>query len=424
MQKYNKVILYYIKQITKGEFILYLKNHSLCYIICLNWRTKMFLDSICTIIVVFLVNFLLLRKYINGYTKLNLVFILISVCGFSIYVYSFIKDVELYWYIQVILLVLMVVMPAFMYFLGNKDSVKDKSNYYLKVEKYLQDGNTNLARKYINKYLEENKEDSQTYYLLGMCEKMDKNSEAATSNFMKAIENDKNNYLAYFELGAILEEENKVDTAIVMLTNANKIKPDFYDAAELLGICYTAEKRYLEAEKVYLDALKYHENSYELNYNIAVVKLERGLIDEAEEYLIKATNLSDKPYGACYSLGNIYYKKGKYQNALENYKTARFDKNLTASSFYKMAIIYSLIREYENAIICLKYSIILDSKYMETARSELHFEKIIADAIDFDEKVKSLKGRGKKMEFAEKILECAYSRDFLNGEVFNSVLQM
>ena len=50
---------------------------------------------------------------------------------------------------------------------------------------------------------------------------------------MKAIEYDKKSYIAYYELGALMELQGRIDTAIIMLTSSNKLKPEFYDAAEL-----------------------------------------------------------------------------------------------------------------------------------------------------------------------------------------------
>ena len=383
----------------------------------------MLLDKIVIILLVLLIDFLLFKKYAKNNIRINLIAVLMSVVGLSIYLFLWIKNAEIVWYVQLIIYIFMLFIPSLICFLLKSDEETGVKNIVSKINKCIEEKKTFDARKLISKYLEQNEEDAEIYIMLGKCDKIDKEYEASINNFMKALELDKRSYIAYYELGTILEMQGKIDTATIMLANANKIKPDFYDAAELLGICYTSLKKYEDALRVYLSALKYHKDSYELNYNVAVIYLEKGDIDAAEEYLVAASKLSNEPYGACYSLGNIYFQRGKYQNAIENYKISRCNVDLSAHSFYKMALVYSKIREYDNAEICLKYSVLLDSKCLTMAKAELGFDKIISSLLDFEEQISNLKIRKSEEEIRETALNVAKEQDFLSLEKIDVIFR-
>lgn len=383
----------------------------------------MLLDKIVIVLLVVIIDFILFKKYVKNNAKINLVAVLVSVIGISIYLYMSLKNVDIKWYFQLFIFVFMLFIPLAINFFFKNNEESPNQNIISKINRYIEEKKTFDARKLISKYLEQNEEDAEIYIMLGKCDKVDKDYEAAINNFMKAVEMDKRSYIAYYELGTIMELQGKIDTAIIMLTNANKIKPDFYDAAELLGICYTSLKKYEDALRVYLSALKYHRDSYELNYNIAVIYLERGDIDEAEEYLVSAARLSNEPYGACYSLGNIYFQRGKYQNALENYKISRASQDLSAMSLYKMAIVYSKINQIDNAEICLKYSVALDAKCLSMAKTELAFDKIISSVLSFEDSINDLKIRKSEEEIKETALNVVKEKEFMSLEKIDVIFR-
>ena len=91
---------------------------------------------------------------------------------------------------------------------------------------------------------------------------------------------------------------------------------------------------------------------------------------------------------------------------------SRLSKDFAAPSYYKMSIIYARMREYENAEICLKYSIILDKRYFTQAKSELYFDKIIDNIQKFEEKASNLRIKYNE-NIVERVMEIISDNDFL-----------
>ncbi|MBR1883860.1 MAG: hypothetical protein IJ809_02785 [Clostridia bacterium] len=126
----------------------------------------MLLDKIVTVALVVILDFLLFKKYVNGQSRLNLIAVIASIFGFSIYSYMSLKDVQIVWYFQIVLLVFMVLVPALMYFVFKVDRNKSVQNIVAKINRYIDEKKTQDARKLINKYLEENEESADTYIML------------------------------------------------------------------------------------------------------------------------------------------------------------------------------------------------------------------------------------------------------------------
>ena len=219
----------------------------------------------------------------------------------------------------------------------------------------------------------------------------------------------------------ILDETNKKDTAIVMFNKCIKIKSDFYEAKEALGICYTSQGKFKEAVNVYKKALEKHPDSYEMYYNIAIIELEVGEYEEAKAAFKKAGEIKSDLYTAFYNLGNICHILGEYDEAIEAYKKMLNSGVYGPKAYYKIAVIYALKKEYEKSMASLEYAIELDPKYIKKVREEYAFvnmknmiDKYLIDKEILENKEKQrrnyMKDRFKL--FKKKELEEDYSKDY------------
>ena len=271
----------------------------------------MVIEKVVTIVIIVVLNFFLSHKFVKRYVPENIFIEAIASFAFGSYLVFTINQIYIPEFIQILLITSMFFIPLIFVVLQYNNIILTRKILYYKMKwnMYLQD--YEKAKNLLYKLIEQTGRKSQYYNYLGICYKHLNDYVNSRDSFALAVELDKTDYLSYYELACILDETNKKETAIIMFNNALRIKPDFYDAAESLGICYTSQARYEEALRIYRNALEYNPDSFELYYNIAMVKLEVGEYDEAEKNFEKAADLKPKLYSAYYNIGIINYLKGK-----------------------------------------------------------------------------------------------------------------
>lgn len=98
-------------------------------------------------------------------------------------------------------------------------------------------------------------------------------------------------------------------------------------------------------------ALSKNPKSFKVNYNLSLILFDLGRLDEAENYCRNAINCGDMLYlhYAYNQLGNILSQKGKYYEAIEEYKRSiELDKNF-AVAHYNLGSAYDKLGDKENA---------------------------------------------------------------------------
>ena len=376
------------------------------------------MEKIVVIIVAVILNCLLALRYIKRYAPENVIIEAISSFSLGSYISFVIFDIYIPIYIQSLLLFSIFILPlAFVYIQYNNIILTKKILYYkMKFNIYVRD--YVVAKELLFKLIERTGRKAEYYYLLGICYKNLDDFINSRDCFALAVGLDKRDYLSYYELGCVLDTTNKRDTAVIMFNNALRIKPDFYEAAESLGISFTSQGRFEEAIKVYQNALEYNPKSYELYYNIAMIEYEIGKTEEAEANFTTASLLEPKLYSAFYNIGTINYLKGDYEKAIKAFQSARSSTVYGGRAYYKLGIVYAAKEEYEKAMTCLDYAFQFDNKYINDAKEEIIFEKlrerILKFEIDYnnsEEKFKTRNNYMKEIEFENK------RREKLNNKI-------
>lgn len=373
----------------------------------------MVIEKVVTIVAIVLLNFFLVHKFVKRYVPENIFIESISSLAFGSYLVFTINEIYIPKFIQILLIISMFFIPLIFALLQYNNIILTKKILYYKMKwnMYLHDYEKSKILLY--KLIEQTGRKSEYYHCLGVCYKNLNDFVNSRDSFALAVELDKRDYLSYYELGCILDETNKKETAMIMFNNSLRIKPDFYEAAESLGICYTSQARYEEALRVYKNALEYHPDSFELYYNIAMVELEIGYYDESEKSFEKAANLKPKLYSAYYNIGIINYLKGDYKKAIEFFKLARSSTIYGGKAYYKLATVYAASKEYEKAMGCLEYAIQIEPKYLIEAKEELVFENIKDKITEFENGLIELEKKNRDKNDYMKELEMASKKKSL-----------
>jgi len=153
--------------------------------------------------------------------------------------------------------------------------------------------------------------------------------EKAIEYLEKANQINEREFDQYYELGMAYNYTTNFQKAIVLLEKAVAMNPNHYDATMELGSLYNIPP--------------YLIDSYLENYKI------KPNYDRAIDLFVKAKAIrpdSDYPY---HELVDVYVNLEQYFRALEEAKIA-LGRNKTASNFSKVGYVYSLMKDYANAL--------------------------------------------------------------------------
>ena len=127
----------------------------------------------------------------------------------------------------------------------------------------------------------------------------------------------------HFKLGVAYLGDNNYTSALVELTEAEKIMPDDPELLNYLGRAYFAKKRYDIAEQKYLQAIQLKPDYSEARCNLGIDYLELKRWDAAIAQLKKVTDDLFYPQQdiALLNLGLAYYGKGDFPTAMNVFRT-------------------------------------------------------------------------------------------------------
>lgn len=124
--------------------------------------------------------------------------------------------------------------------------------------------------------------------------------------------------LYHYQMGLTYLSENNTTSALIELTEAEKLTPDDPDLLNHLGMAYFRKGRYDLAEQKYLRALALKSNFSEARNNLGVTYLEMKRWDDAinQFQLVTDDIFYQQQLAGTINLALAYYGKGDYPKAL------------------------------------------------------------------------------------------------------------
>ncbi len=148
------------------------------------------------------------------------------------------------------------------------------------------------------------------------------NANSAEEELKKAMAADENYLPAYSSYAAVLASRNQVDEAVAQYKKIVEKKPSA-SVYTLLGMLEDSRGNSAEAEKHYRKALEIVPDSPIAANNLAWTLTETGgNLDEALVLAQKSVNQQQTAAGFYDTLGWVYYKKGLYLPAVEQFRKA------------------------------------------------------------------------------------------------------
>lgn len=373
----------------------------------------MILEKVIVIFTSFVLILLLALRYVKRYEPENLIYISFSTIMLITYIYCAIYSIYIPLKFQIVMMMLLVLIPTFAVYLEYSNIILSRKLLYFSMKFKFSNKEYEETIKDVNKLIEIEGRKAEYFYILGICYKYKRDYISSRDYFALAIELDRRDYKSYYELGLALYETNKKETAIVMINNALRIKPDFYEASEALGICLTSMAKFEDAIKVYSNALEYNPNSYVIYYNIAMIYLELGYYEKAEKAFARSIEIYPQLYSSCYNLGVLNYLNGNYDDAIIYLKMSTGSIVYNSKAYYKLAQVYMAKNDLNRSIASLEYAMILKPEYIQKAKKDIAFEKIYDAISDYQKQTEKLENEKKyqKNKFIQKIKQNLFILD-------------
>ncbi len=168
----------------------------------------------------------------------------------------------------------------------------------------------------------------------------------------------------YYALAGIYLKAKQADKAIAQYQAVLDKNPQQPGPHMLLGTIYDMQKRFDLSEKHYREALNINPEFAPAANNLAYLLVEKGEnLDEALSFARKAKEkLSDDP-SVMDTLGWVYYKKGLYDNAINEFSDSLEKIPDNAIVHYHLGLAYYKKGNRDSARAALEKSLSLDEKY-------------------------------------------------------------
>ncbi|MBU4258693.1 MAG: tetratricopeptide repeat protein [Proteobacteria bacterium] len=160
---------------------------------------------------------------------------------------------------------------------------------------------------------------SMAHYVFGQALDQQGRLEEAVLQYNKAIKIRPKFAMAHNNLGAALSREGKLKEAIYHFNEAVNIHPDYAKAHNNLATVLLTQGKFEEALSHYREALMINPEDEYTRKNLANFLSNHGRIDEALSHYNKALLFNPEDWDAHYKLGHILVKQEKINEALSHF---------------------------------------------------------------------------------------------------------
>ena len=146
--------------------------------------------------------------------------------------------------------------------------------------------------------------------------------------------------LNYYDIGKRYYRENNLRMAIPNFQQAIKLSPDFYESYMKLAISFARLGEKQKAAKILESVIpKKPQELYNYYSNLALIYKDFDY-KKSEKAFLKALELHPFPVNLYFQFGDFYWKQGKFEKAIENYKKGLklYDFDFFYLGFVKRAI--------------------------------------------------------------------------------------
>ena len=279
---------------------------------------------------------------------------------------------------------------------------------FFKVDMFMSLNNNKKSKEILMNIIDRDNENYMAHKKLGEIYEKEGGMRKSIDEYVQCIEINKKDYDSYYKVATLLNDLDKKDESIQMLTNLLDKKPEYSQASLDLGDLLIEKQMYKEAANIYLEALKYSPVSYDLYYNLGIVYTMLNDFKSAKDYYEKAAEINALCFNSKYSLAELELLYKNLEKAEEYFIQVSENEEYEADCYFELAKISLIKGEKDKAIKYANMAIDMDAKKIsQKIKKEPLFMTIMTKiAIPFNmEEKEDMPSLSKKEKMAKKHLE-------------------
>lgn len=289
-----------------------------------------------------------------------LALIAIQATGIAINFFEIITGAYEEVYLKILMYVLSVAIPLVVLLFERKGNNFSELISIFRAKCYIAIKDNKDAKDILIKLVSKYEKSYQGHKLLAHIYEKEGGMRKAIDEYVKAIDLNKRDYDSYYKVAELLTDLRKTQESQTMLENLLKIKPDYFEASNLLGELLIRDGKSKEAILVYTDALRYRPNDYDLYYSLGIAYTSLNDFANAKLCYEKAAEINHELYGVRYNLGQISLLYRDIDKAEEYFTECLYSDELEPKAYFELAKIYMLKQEKDKAITFVNKAIELD----------------------------------------------------------------
>jgi tetratricopeptide (TPR) repeat protein len=180
-----------------------------------------------------------------------------------------------------------------------------------------------------------------------------------------------NNYSIHTFIAKSFVEHGRIDEAVLHNFQALRIKPDYADALNSLGVAYYKTARLDEAIDCYNKAVKINPRQKEVYSNLGMALAAKGEFDKAILLYNKALQIDPDSFNTRLNLGAALTSSGKLEQAAQEYQKILSIQPRNAVSHNDFGVVLFRQGELDEAIVHFRQAVKINPQYSD-ARNNLN----------------------------------------------------
>ena len=172
----------------------------------------------------------------------------------------------------------------------------------------------------------------------------------AQMHYKKSIKLNPNTAITYTNYANLLKTIGKVDEAIDNYKKSLEINPNNYKTLNNIAIALEEKGNFHEARELLEKAIKIDSKNYLAHYSMGNVYKALGLNSAAIKCYELAKEATDEDSGIKNNLGLILSEEGRYEEAIENYKSILKTNPESVRSLLNIASVYRQVGQLKKAM--------------------------------------------------------------------------
>ena len=315
-------------------------------------------------IVLFILMFIkiMLRNDIISFVSL-----ILQAIGIAIRFIALIFKLELNWFFETVTYLVSVIIPLVLIFLEYKKINLTDKIYIFLAKCFLLIKDTKNAKKILIALIEKNDKCAEAHKLLAEIYEKEGGIRKAIDEYVKVVDLDQNAYDSYFKIAVLLRELGNNEDSLEMLTKLVNKRPDYLEASIALSEMLCMNERYKEAISVMNEVTRYHPNNYDVYYSMGMIYTLLNDFSTAKTCYEKAAIINTLEHNSDYNIAMIELILGELEESEKYFTRCIDDEKLSPLAYYKLAKIYMIRGHKETAVQALNIAIELDKNMYKKA---------------------------------------------------------